>query len=121
MTGNGYKAPQRVWRIIGMASLALAGIMSFHAASSGFLGQTIRHVIRFFNEDSAVRAPSSSGLVHFIYWSIFLLLILTALYMAIIDMRYIRLQYIAEKQGIFGRTLGNKEFRKTLLQKDEDS
>lgn len=120
MPDYGDKLTQKTWRIIGMASLGLAGIMSFHAVNSGFLGQTIRHVVHLFNEDAA-RAPSSSGLVHFIYWSIFLLIILTAMYMAVLDFRYIRVQFVVEKRSIFGRTLGSEEFRKSLAQKDKNS
>ncbi len=119
MPDSGYKLTQRTWRIVGMASLVLAGVMSIHAVQSGFLGQTIRHVVYLMDSD-AVRAPSSSGLAHFIYWSIFLLLILTTLYMAVIDLRYIRLQYIAGKRDAFGRTLGDKEFRKSIVPKEED-
>jgi hypothetical protein len=119
MPDTGYKFTQRTWRIVGMTSLVLAGVMSIHAVQSGFLGQTIRHVVYLMDND-AVRAPSSSGLAHFIYWSIFLLLILTTLYMAVIDLRYIRLQYIAGKRDAFGRTLGDTEFRKSIVPKEED-
>ena len=121
MPDHGDLLTQKGWRIIGMGSLALAGIMSFHSVRSGFLGQTIRYVVYLFNQEAGVRAPTSSGLVHFLYWSIFLLLILISLYMAVLDLRYIRLQYVAEKRDIFGHTLGDQEFRKSLTPKDEDS
>ncbi|MDP7640302.1 MAG: hypothetical protein QGG73_11410 [Candidatus Hydrogenedentes bacterium] len=120
MPDQTYMLTQKIWRTIGVASLALAGIMSIHAVRSGFLAQTIRYLIHLVDGE-AVRAPSSSVLVHFIYWALFLFLILTALYMALIDLRYIRLQYIVEKRDIFGRTLGDKEFRKSLIEKNEDS
>ena len=55
----------------------------------------------------------------FVYWGGFLLLLLIALYAALLDLRYIRLQYLLGQREIFQETLGSEEFRATLRKAQE--
>lgn len=56
------------------------------------------------------------------YWTLFLVLMLTALLAALLDLYYIRLQYRLGQREIFRNTLGSEDFRRALRalrQKDE--
>lgn len=48
------------------------------------------------------------------YWGLFLLSLLVALYMALLDLRYIRMQYSLGEKELFEETLGSEEFRTAL-------
>lgn len=48
------------------------------------------------------------------YWSIVLLFLVSALYIALLDIRYIRLKYFAEKRAIFRETLGDEVLREAI-------
>jgi predicted Holliday junction resolvase-like endonuclease len=52
--------------------------------------------------------------VHAVYWGFFLLILIAAMYIVLIDIRYIRLQYKLEQREIFQSTLADEEFRKAL-------
>jgi len=56
------------------------------------------------------------------YWGFFLALILAALFAALLDLYYIRLQYRIGQREIFRATIGSEEFRRALRarrQKDD--
>lgn len=113
---TGFRLTQKGWRTIGVFSLAIAGLMALYAVYSGLLRQSVLHAAAWFSPEVAEGLPPApSGLFHFLYWFFFALLILVALYMALLDIRYIRLQYHLEKREIFGKTLGDKEFRRAIL------
>ncbi|MDQ1256299.1 MAG: hypothetical protein QG656_895, partial [Candidatus Hydrogenedentes bacterium] len=48
------------------------------------------------------------------YWTLFLALLIAAGYTAVLDVRYIRLQYQLGRREVFLQTLGNEEFRKLV-------
>ncbi|MBI2433825.1 MAG: hypothetical protein HYV26_13240 [Candidatus Hydrogenedentes bacterium] len=54
------------------------------------------------------------------YWGVFLLLLLLALYLALVDLRFIRLQYLLGRREIFYDTLGSEEFRQALRKAQEE-
>jgi TRAP-type C4-dicarboxylate transport system permease small subunit len=85
---------QRIWRTAGGIALVCCALLAW------------------FGVDN-VRADDS--FVYFaLYWSAFLFFLLVALYVVLLDMRYIRLQYHLGRQEIFRATLGNEEFRRAL-------
>ena len=51
------------------------------------------------------------------YWGVFLVALLVALYMALIDLRYIRLQYSLGEKELFEETLGSEELRTALRER----
>lgn len=48
------------------------------------------------------------------YWGIFLLALLSAVYVALLDLRYIRLQYTLGERELYNDTLGAEELRTAL-------
>jgi hypothetical protein len=48
------------------------------------------------------------------YWLVFLVIFLVTVWMAIIDFRYIRMEYALAKKEIFKQTLGEEALRKSL-------
>lgn len=48
------------------------------------------------------------------YWAFALVLLFVALYMVLIDLRYIRLQFKVAERDIFLDTLGSEEFRREI-------
>ncbi|MCL4218587.1 MAG: hypothetical protein KJ052_16495 [Candidatus Hydrogenedentes bacterium] len=53
------------------------------------------------------------------YWGFVVVLVILALYLALIDIRYIRLQYLIAQREIFRETIGDEEFRKALREAQE--
>jgi hypothetical protein len=56
----------------------------------------------------------NSRAVFALYWGGFGLLMLLAMYCALLDIRYIRVQYRAREREVFNQTLGEVSFRKDL-------
>ena len=50
----------------------------------------------------------------FAYWGVFLAALLVALYMALLDLRYVRMQYSLGEKELFEDTLGSEDFRTVL-------
>ena len=86
---------QTKWRIAGVISLAAAGLMAWHGSSSRIL-----------------RAWDWPGLL--VYWSVFFVLLVCAIVIALLDVRYIRLRYALERRSLFLKTVGSESLRKTL-------
>jgi len=49
-----------------------------------------------------------------IYWGVFFLFLLMALYMALLDLRYIWLQFKLGERALYNETLGEEAFRKEI-------
>jgi hypothetical protein len=63
--------------------------------------------------------PELPLLLHALYWGLFLVLLVVALYMVLLDVRYIRLQYLLARREIFQETLGDPTFRSALRDAEE--
>jgi hypothetical protein len=85
---------QRHWRTTGMVTLGVACLMAWYGSRRGFLE----------NEPTYLMA----------YWGIFALFIVIAVYMALIDIRYIRMEYKMGERALFEDTLGEESFREEL-------
>lgn len=59
-------------------------------------------------------ALRESSVLFFGYWGLFAILLLGAVYIAFLDMRYIRLQYRIAERELFRQTLGEDSFRDEL-------
>jgi hypothetical protein len=91
-----------------MIALAVAGLMAVGSLSTGILRDTAVHTVRLFARDAPEELSATYGvLICAAYWLVFLVALLTAVYLAFIDMRYIRLQYAIEKQRLFQQSLGD--------------
>lgn len=90
---------QRNWRAAGGIAIAVAALM----AVFGVGAESVR----------------SSKVVFLVYWGVFLVFLIAAIVCALLDLRYIRLQYALSKREIFKQTLGEEAFRKKLLAAEE--
>lgn len=91
---------QRKWRLAGALALGLSALMAWYGvAHLGFAGST---------------------LILIVYWSVFLLCLIVAFLMALLDLRYIRLQHALEQRRIFMETLGSKAFRESLRKAQQE-
>jgi len=50
------------------------------------------------------------------YWGVFLVLLITTLYIVMLDIRFIHLQYTIGQRELFRQTLGDESFRKELIE-----
>jgi len=91
---------QRRWRTIGTITLGASAAMAAIGARYGFF----RHC---------------SPTTRLGYWILLLLLLLVSVYIALLDLRYIRMRYAMEKREVFRRTLGEESFRKELRNAQE--
>ena len=90
---------QKGWRAAGVVVLVAAGLMAWYAADSGVLRDTALYLSGLLT-DNALETPSASLGFVLVYWGIFVAVILVALYLALIDVRYIRLQHALERREL---------------------
>jgi hypothetical protein len=86
---------QKQWRIVCAVSLAGAAMMAWYAIDAFLAMHSIWEFIA--------------------YWGIFLALIAVALFIVVLDLRYIYMQYAVSEREIFRETLGDEAFRKALI------
>ena len=91
---------QRIWRGIGTISLLVAALMAWYGVE---LLERVGSTIFFL-----------------IYWGIFGIALFLSLYMALLDYRYIRLQFKLAEREAFHDTLGTESFRSTLKKADNE-
>ena len=110
----------KTWRKVGAISVGLAALMAVFGAATGILRDTVLHMAILMSPDVADRAtPERAGPFCMVYWLVFALLILIALYMAFLDIRYIRLMYAVEKRKLFQASMG-EDLLGMEVPKDED-
>ena len=90
---------QRGWRRGGVVVLVAAGLMAWYAADSGVLRDTALHLSGLLS-DKTLETPSASLGFVLGYWGIFAAVILVALYLALIDVRFIRLRHALERREL---------------------
>lgn len=95
---------QRGWRTAGAVSLVAACVLAF----AGMQWQALRFALR-------------ESVWYFLgYWGCFFLLIVIAVYLALVDLRYIRLQYAAAQRRLIRETFEDEAFRKALQQASKE-
>jgi predicted Holliday junction resolvase-like endonuclease len=50
------------------------------------------------------------------YWAVFLALVVITLYIVVLDIRYIHLQYTISRRELFRQTWEDESFRKALIE-----
>lgn len=90
---------QKHWRVAGGVGLAICSAMAVYGAKS----------------EGLRRSPT----LFLAYWCIFLVIFLFTIWMAIIDIRYIRMEYALGKKEIFKQTLGEEGFREALRKMEQ--
>ena len=97
---------QSTWRRAGAATIALAALMAVYAVIGGVLRDSAIHMARMFSNQVAEETlAESSFLFCLLYWIFVVLLLLASLYMAILDIRFIRLQFALGKQALMKERL----------------
>lgn len=107
-------ATQRQWRIAGAFTLLTAAAMAVYAVISDILRHSVMVVVGLTSDRVAEAAHEIARWPLAVFWLSFALLIVFALYLAALDIRYIRLQYAAERRSILQRTLQDESFRAAL-------
>ena len=110
---------QARWRALGAVTVGASALMALYAALSNILRDTVIHIATLSGLEPELEATTSVPVL-VVYWGVFGLLIAVSIFLAIVDLRYIRLQYLVEKREIFGRTVGDETFRRSLIG-DRDS
>lgn len=106
---------------MGAASIVVAAGMVAYSMASGLLRDTVLHSTQRLAAESAEELTAEFPLWWIlVYWGIFSGLILLSCYLALVDFRYIRLQYALERRQIFSRTVGDAKFRASLSEKEKD-
>jgi len=115
------KTFQSRWRLAGALSLAAAALLAAGSLWSGILHDTVVHMVRLSARETPTDVSTTHGLVLcMLYWALFFATLFVALFLAVLDMRYIRLQYAIEKQQIFLQSLGD-ESAASARDKKQDS
>ena len=92
---------QAAWRRWGLGTLIVAAGMAIYAVAGGLLEDTAIHAARAVAEPGAEGPKPNHGVVFLaVYWCFFALTILVALYCAVLDLRFIRLQYAIAKKAL---------------------
>lgn len=87
---------QRTWRITGGAAIAACAAMTLF---SGFIVK-----------------PGTPLPILGLYWCVWLLLLLVALYCVLLDLRYLRAQFLSDERDLFKETLADESFRAAMVQ-----
>lgn len=111
---------QSRWRRAGTIAIALAGVLALGSVWSSILRDTAIHTVSIFSvelpDGVAAQTPI---LVCAVYWLVFLVALVVALYMAVLDIRYIRLQYALEQRQLYQSSLGD-EITGALRKRDRE-
>jgi uncharacterized membrane protein len=91
-----FQLTQKKWRRVGAVCIAACAFMAWFGADD----------LRTINQSWWYMAG---------YWGLCLLFLVAALYVVLLDIRYIRMLYAIERREVFLQTLGSKEFREEIL------
>lgn len=111
---SGVQLKQKHWRWVGAICLLVAGAMTVYATNTNILRDSMISVALIFFEGTSDPSPAYPLLVYILYWGIFLLCIVVAVYMVVLDLRYIRLEYVLEKRSIMKEAWEDEDFRKAI-------
>lgn len=108
---------QSWWRRIGLGAITIAALMAVASVPLEVLHDSVVHVVQMTGgevpEDVTWSTPAFACAI---YWLVFILALLTALYMAVLDMRFIRLNYALERHALFRQALGD-DLSESLLKR----
>jgi len=96
---------QSQWRKGGMVCLVVAASMAVFSVPSGLLRHSIYKIFDPLNEQVTAPDDATSWWILGPYWLIFSAILFAALYLAFLDIRYIRLQFLSEKRKLFEETM----------------
>ena len=100
---------QSTWRKAGAFSIGLAAVMAVYSIPGGILRDSVIYAARFVSSEIGPEVETTHAWPFCVlYWGIFSVTILVSLYLALLDIRYIRLNYALEKQKLFQKTMSDE-------------
>ena len=107
---------QAVWRRWGLGALLAAASLAIYAALGSVLKDTAIHVARAVAEptDADLSVPNHGFIFLAGYWSCFAFAILLAMYCAVLDIRFIRLQYTIAKRALVHENFQDRAVQEVL-------
>jgi len=91
---------QAHWRGMGVAFLLGSGVLAAISVTTPILRNTLIWLVSFTNEEAVERAEMLSPWGYLIFWGLFAGCVAGALYMAMLDIRFIRLEYALAKRDL---------------------
>ena len=99
---------QKWCRRTGIVSLSIAGAMAIASLPTGVLHDSVVYTVSITGHEIPETVDVSiAGYVCAGYWAFCFGAILVALYMAILDFRFIRLRFALESKALFRQSLGD--------------
>ncbi len=94
--------------------------MAVYAVAGGVLRDSVIHMAHFVSEEASGELTASRPLLFcLMYWSVFGLLILISLYLAVLDVRFVRLQYVLERKTLIDQNLRDAVVRQESSEGDK--
>lgn len=88
--------------------------MAIYAAMTDLMRDTLIFILRPFSEPTDELNPAYALWFCVAYWTIFGACLFVTLYIAVLDIRYIRMQFAMEKKALVKQSWENEDFRKIL-------
>jgi hypothetical protein len=88
--------------------------MAIYAVSTDLMRDTIIFGVRIFSQPAEELNPSHPFWFCAVYWAIFIACIFATLYIAVLDIRYTRMQFAMEKRTLVKQSWEAEDFRKIL-------
>jgi hypothetical protein len=111
---------QRYWRRLATGMLLASAAMAAYGVSTRLLRDSLVHALGVVSKPENELVTTYSFLFCVLFWMLFSGLILASVYVAVLDMRYVRLQFMLEKRELMKETWENEEFRKMLSDRQRD-
>jgi len=107
----------------GAWAVGLATLLAIGSVPTGVLRSTVIHGTRLFYDDVPdTVVPNAPLLLCIAYWAVFAAAFGASLYFAVLDIRYIRLQYALEKRRLFEQSLAlDRAERERAARENEDA
>lgn len=119
-SASGYTTDhQKLWRRIAAVSLLLSAAMAVFAVASSMARDTLIHIARNASGGRSDLTPGFPVWACAMFWIVLGGLLLVTSYIALLDMRFIRLQYALEKRELLQKSWGDDEFRAMLRKAEE--
>lgn len=90
---------QTYWRIAGGVAISACAAMTFAA--------------RYLMEQISPMALLA-------YWVVWLLLLVFSLYVVLVDLRYLRVRFLAEERELFKETMGESAIRQAIIKAQQE-
>ena len=120
-SASGYMTDhQKAWRRVASVSLLLSAAMAVFGVTSSLVRDTLIHMATRSSDGASELTATIPAWACALYWVVLAVLLLVTSYIALLDMRFIRLQFALEKRALLEQSWGDEEFR-DMLRKAQES